>query len=340
MAAFLEEAVQLLNEGESIVMASIVASSGSTPRGQGSKMMVRRDGSIIGSIGGGRVEGMVMEAARELFETRQSLIRYYALNDDEVAGIGMACGGDVTVYTEYIDAQDAEGIAALTRAVAMQLRNQRAWLITRVDHAGRGGFGVYTPEDGIHADWPEEVVLACGVKNRMLEVNGERFFIERLTGVDRAYIFGGGHIGQALAPILHALDFYTVILDDRAEFCSAGRFPEADERVQGFSEDVFHQLAFDERSYIVVITRGHVHDKDVLRLSLQYAPEAAYIGMIGSRKKRFDLYDELLQEGFHYGELHDVHAPIGLPIGAQTPEEIAVCIAAEMIEVRARRNRG
>lgn len=338
MATFLETALNILGGGESIVIASIVAQSGSAPRGEGSKMILRQDGSILGSIGGGRVEGIVMESAKELFATKRGRLKFYALTQDEVAGIGMACGGDVTVYTEYLDAGDEENMDALARAVAGQAKGRRAWLVTRMDAEGGAHLGVYTPEVGIHTDWPEEVVLACGVKNRMLQVGEETFFIERLTGLDRAFVFGGGHIGQSLVPMLASLGFYTVIIDDRAEFCSPDRFPAADEWVQGFSEEVFRQLPFDERSYVVVITRGHAFDKDVLRLALQYAPEAAYIGMIGSKSKRFGIYDDLLAEGFTYGQLHSVYAPIGLPIGAKTPEEIAVCIAAEMIDVRAKKN--
>lgn len=338
MATFLETALNLLTGGESIVIASIVAHSGSAPRGEGSKMIVRKDGSILGSIGGGKVEGIVMENAKDLFATKKAQLKYYALTQDDVTGIGMACGGDVTVYTEYLDAGYAGNIEALTQAVAGQEKSRRAWLVTRMGADGSVKLGVYTPEVGIHTDWPEEVVLACGVKNRTMQVGEDTFFIERLTGLDRAYVFGGGHIGQALVPMLASLGFYTVIIDDRQEFCSPERFPAADEWVQGFSEDVFHQLPFDERCYAVVITRGHAFDKDVLRLCLQYAPEAAYIGMIGSKSKRFGIYDELLGEGFTYGQLHDVYAPIGLPIGAKTPEEIAVCIAAEMIEVRAKKN--
>lgn len=149
-----------------------------------------------------------------------------------------------------------------------------------------------------------------------------------------AYIFGGGHVGEALEPVLRHIHFRTVILDDREEYANSQRFPEADGvRVLDDFAHSFDEIETDENSYIIIVTRGHMGDYDVLRDALKQ--KSAYVGMIGSKKKNAMLFDMLRKEGFSEEEIGRVHAPIGLSIHAETPEEIAVSIAAEMIQVRA-----
>lgn len=339
MRKLLQDILERLEGGENLVLASIVAKSGSAPRGTGTKMAVRSDGTILGTIGGGRVEAAVMEDARALFEEKGAHIRQYSLTKEELAGIGMTCGGKMTVCSEYIDAENTDIRAALQQVLQLQESGIPSWLITEISPDGSSRRGVYAPGAGRDAAFPKAVLKECTAKSRLAEYEGAQYFIERVGGLEKAFVFGGGHIGKALVPLLDSLGFDTTILDDRAEFCDAATFPTAEERVLGFGEEVFKHLAFDARSYLVIITRGHLADQEVLEWALKYAGDAAYIGMIGSRAKRFAMYDALLEKGYRYEELQGVHSPIGLPIGAETPEELAVCIAAEMIEVRAKNKR-
>ena len=160
-------------------------------------------------------------------------------------------------------------------------------------------------------------------------------FLEEFKVRSRAYIFGGGHVAKALEPVLRHIDFDTVVIDDRAEYANQERFPESETIVCSDFEHCFDEIEPDEDSYLIIVTRGHRGDLTVLRQAL--AQPHAYIGMIGSNRKNRLLFDQLREEGVSEEALAEVHAPIGLDIGSETPEEIGVSIAAEIIQVRAAR---
>jgi xanthine dehydrogenase accessory factor len=160
--------------------------------------------------------------------------------------------------------------------------------------------------------------------------------VEPLGMPGTLFLFGGGHVSQKLAPLADTLDFRIVVIDDRSEFANPARFPQASEFVIPASfEQSLQDCSVDADSYLVIVTRGHLHDKTVLAQALR--TPAAYIGMIGSIRKRNAVYDELRAEGFTDEDFKRVHSPIGLKIGAESPEEIAVSIAAELIQVRSGR---
>jgi xanthine dehydrogenase accessory factor len=167
-------------------------------------------------------------------------------------------------------------------------------------------------------------------------VEDKRFFVEPTVLPGTVFLFGAGHVSRPVAELASIVDFQTVVLDDRAEFANAERFPRTEQiKVISSFPQAFEGLEIERDSYIVIVTRGHLHDKTVLEQALK--TDAGYIGMIGSRRKRDLIYQELLSKGFSQSDLERVHAPIGLAIGAETPEEIAVSIVAELIQVRAKR---
>ena len=180
----------------------------------------------------------------------------------------------------------------------------------------------------------ELLVEASSTQPSVVTCEGKRFFVEPLSSEGTVYIFGAGHIGQKLAPLTKFVGFQTVVLDDREQFANRELFGSADRVVvlESF-DDAMKDLAIDEQSYLVIVTRGHAHDKTVLGQALKTS--AGYIGMIGSRKKRDATYAVLAGEGFTTQDLLRVHSPIGLNIRAETPEEIAVSIVAELIQARA-----
>jgi xanthine dehydrogenase accessory factor len=157
-------------------------------------------------------------------------------------------------------------------------------------------------------------------------------FIEPLQSSPTLFIFGGGHISLTLARIGKMVDFRVVIIDDRPEFANAERFPEADETISGDIASTMPRLDINGSSYIVIVTRGHLNDSEVLEWAV--TTPAAYVGMIGSKKKIRTIFAHLLTKGITQEQLDRVHSPIGLSIGAETPEEIAVSIMAELIQVR------
>jgi xanthine dehydrogenase accessory factor len=182
------------------------------------------------------------------------------------------------------------------------------------------------------------VLFGGGRLPGLVRYGEEDFFVEPLSMEGSVFIFGAGHVGLELAPLAKLVGFRTIVLDDRPEFANRERFPSADAVIVPHSfKNALDGLDIDEQSYIVILTRGHVHDKTVLGQAL--ATRAGYIGMIGSKKKRDATYEALLAEGFTRADFKRVHSPIGVGIGAETPEEIAVSIVAELIQVRAEKGR-
>ncbi len=182
------------------------------------------------------------------------------------------------------------------------------------------------------------LAMGCGgdatVQVDYIDTKNPGNFIEEFKLKSDAYIFGGGHVAYALEPLLRHVDFTTTIIDDREEYSNPERYPNAERTIVCDDFDhCFDELETDDDSYIVIVTRGHRGDLKVLRQALQ--KPNAYIGMIGSKRKNRLLYDQLLQEGFTQEQLDYVHAPIGLEIKSETPEEIGISIVAEMIQVRA-----
>ncbi len=251
-----QEIVRIKADGEEAALVTIVSATGSTPREEGAKMLVRADGSILGTIGGGSLEAQVIEEAVKVIKQGKPKRLHMSLTakEKEAEEAGMVCGGELEV------------------------------------------------------------------------------FIEPILTPPTLYLFGGGHISLPLAKMGKLLGFKIAVIDDRAEFASADRFPEADVILVGDFTKSFPKLKIDKSSYIVIVTRGHQHDELVLEWAV--GTPAKYIGMIGSKTKVKTVYSHLLAKGITNQQLDGVHSPIGLEIDAQTPEEIAVSILAEIIKVR------
>lgn len=254
MAADLfEEIVRMRRAGQRGALATIVHTNGSIPSYESSRMLVREDGSIAGTVGGGCVEADVWAAAKEVIAGESPRKMVFNLNHEASYDNGLICGGTLEIFVEPILPQP---------------------------------------------------VLA---------------------------IFGGGHVSMALANAAHAAGFGIVVVDDREAFANAQRFPMAQELHASY-EAAFEKIKPNASSYLVIVTRGHKDDMRVLRWAAQ--TDARYIGMIGSKRKVLSVFKALQEEGTSAERLARVHAPIGLDIGALTPEEIAISIAAELIAVR------
>lgn len=341
--AIFESIGKLLKEGESFVLATILSRCGSAPRDVGSRMIIRSNGTIIGTIGGGILEATVQKLAKELFTSRKTLVRSFTLNREGPAPIGMICGGNVDFLLHFEDASQPSRLKHYEELLSALNSKKRAWLIMKLPNGelSEGAPAAYLfKDDGASLEGQglppakEFLVEASSTQPVVLEFQGERFFVEPLCSEGSAYIFGAGHIGQKLAQLTKFVGFHTVVLDDREEFANRELLGSADRIVvlRSFDE-AMNDLNIDEESYLVIVTRGHVHDKTVLGQALR--TRARYIGMIGSRTKRDATYEALTKEGFTVGDFARVHAPVGLSIGAETPEEIAISIVAELIQARA-----
>jgi xanthine dehydrogenase accessory factor len=254
MADIYQEIVRIKAEGQEAALVTIVSTSGSTPREEGAKMLVKPDGAIVGTIGGGTLEAQVIEEAIKVIKQGKPRHLHMSLTAKEAEEVGMICGGDLEV------------------------------------------------------------------------------FIEPILASPTLYIFGGGHIALPLAKMSKLLGFKIAVIDDRAEFANIERFPEAEFVLAGDFTESFPRLKIDQSSYIVIITHGHQHDELVLEWAV--GTPAKYIGMIGSKTKVKATFSHLLAKGVPKEKLDSVYSPIGLEIGAQTPEEIAVSILAEIVKIR------
>ncbi len=347
----------LIAQGENLVLATIFSRSGSAPRTAGARMVIRQDGSILGTIGGGLLEADVQKVAPDLFRDRATLVMEFSLTGKDASQLEMICGGEVAVLVEFVDASHPHETAFWPALVEAANRRSKSWLVTALPTATSGATGrAVAQESHANGEWGVDVKAAAGAPLglsveelaahlRKPEVAGSHYptlidegsrqwLVEPLDVSGTLALFGGGHISQQLAPLAARVSFRTWVIDDREEFANHRRFPEADEvlKVEGF-EEALSRLDIGEDSYLVIVTRGHLHDKTVLAQALR--TPARYIGMIGSVRKRDAIYAALRAEGYSEADIARVHSPIGLRIGAETPEEIAISIVGELIQCRA-----
>lgn len=325
---------EILKQGDDAVLVSIVASSGSTPRGAGAHMLVTENGRICGTIGGGAVEFHGEKIADEVRKTRSSRLVYFRLTKDEVRDLGMICGGDVHVYFHYVPNGDQKMLALANKVEELFTRGEQSWLISSVTPREESALCVYSEESGLFgAEVPAAVIENLGNRPGAITVGEMTYYCETLVQAGKVYIFGGGHVAQALVPALSAVGFRCVVLEDREKFCKPELFHGVEETCLIDNERVLEFVDIGKNDYVVIMTRGHQFDQDIQAQILK--TPARYIGVIGSRKKAAGVFENLRAYGFSDEDFARITTPIGLSIGAETPEEIAVSVAAQLIAVRA-----
>ncbi len=328
MNSLLIDIYHALQLGEPIVVTTVISSRGSTPRAAGSKMIVYAGGRISGTIGGGAVEGDVIKRALTTLDTKRGSIACYDLREDSTSSdLDLICGGYMEVLLEYVDAHpDNE---SLYEAASKKIGQERPFLWKGIIKEADSGIIL---ERSI-----EEItdISGGGHLNPPLHASADGLvLVEPVMPAQTAYIIGAGHVSKELAKLTKSIGMKTLVFDDRSAFACESRFPAADEihLCPGYV-NIFEPFKITPHSYIIIVTRGHSYDKEVLGQALK--TRAGYIGMMGSRKKRQSIYSTLIAEGCHAEELDRVHCPIGLPIKAETPAELAISIVAELIEHRA-----
>lgn len=341
MREILDDVLALLDAGEDFALVKLAGDSGSTPRAAGAEMVVRRDGSIAGTIGGGLLEHTMRREAAAVLEVRQArLVDLRLAGRDLASDEEMVCGGAAEVLVSYVAPGDPALREVLAGAAAARAARRRAWLYTllpadeegAVEYCLLGADGEVT---GAPACDPQALRAAVGkvaVHGSATLQDGRRVLVEQMAPPPTAVVCGGGHVGRALAPAALAAGFAVTVLDDREEFADPRRFPGA-RTVLGPFAGALERIGVDEDAYVVIVTRGHTHDMDVLVQALR--TPARYVGLMASRSKRARMVAALREAGFGDADVARVHSPIGLDIGAETPAELAVSIVAEMIGVRA-----
>lgn len=326
---------QKLRAGEDLVLVTVIASSGATPRGVGARMLVGREGRICGTIGGGAVEYRSEHIAAEVLRDKASEERDFSLTKDDVKNLGMICGGAVNIFFRFIPGGDAQTLAVADEAERLFSQGRDIWLISEISDGGR--LGLWSSEGGfLGIDAPAWVREALTRHTVRLTRDGRDFYAEQIHSSGRVYVFGCGHVGQELVPVLTHVGFRCVALDDRPEFACRALFPDAEEVMVIDMNDVAKYAPIGPEDYVCVMTRGHAFDT-LIQAQVLKTP-ACYIGVIGSQAKKAGVFETLHAMGFTQADTNRITTPIGLKIGAETPAEIAISIAAQMIAVRARRN--
>lgn len=353
------EAVRTLERDRPFALATVVNVRGSTPREVGAKMLIRADGQF-GTIGGGCGEAEVFRKARLMLDeggAQSKLAEVDLTGDFDQQDVGV-CGGIMDVFIDLWSSRDLPVARKLAESAE---RNRPAALLTVVD-AGSGGelpLGAKAVIDPSGGGGEGVVVeLGAGAVNQLAEraadarpgllevaddgglrpvariesTGAPRLYLDPVTGAQRLIIAGAGHIAQPLCALGSMLGFHVTIIDDRASFANRERFPTADAIIVKPFAAAIDELNFDRHCYLVSVTRGHAYDEEVLRAALKH-PEG-FVGMIGSRRRARATLDRLAADGYDTNRLKEVHVPLGLDIGAETPEEIAIAIIAEIIRER------
>ena len=316
MKNLMEKLKEQISMGNACYLVALIESEGSTPRSSGAFMLVNKNGFVAGTVGGGGMEyAAVLEAQKKLIEgeTKSFLKRY-----DLTTAAGMACGGYCSLQFCYLPAVQETDM--LAEYILFRLKGKYPWWL--LIPLGEGDIRV---EEG----------LFIKKHKGFYEQDGKEYYAEQYNYDGRVFIFGAGHVARELVPLLSHLGFKCVVIDDREEFAKTEVFPTAHKVLLADYTKLNEVCKLNCMDYAVVMTRGHVHDANCERFLL--TTPVPYIGVMGSKNKAKLARETLLSEGYSEKQLARIKTPIGLDIGSETPAEIAVSIAAQLIEVRSKR---
>jgi xanthine dehydrogenase accessory factor len=340
MREIYDEVARRTAAGETVATATIIRTRGSTPREVGAKMLVTPTG-LVGTVGGGCGEAQAHQAALGAIADGAARLIEVDLTEEISYDARGVCGGVMEMLIEPWS--DAAAAGAIASALA---GSGRIGVATVIDHNGdrvatrryvvspSGEPTAVTPSEGLPLA-EVAATVAAGQSHLVVapgDAPGREVFVEVQVPPPTLLVCGGGHIAVPLVAIGKLLGFRVVVLDDRVEFANAERFPEADEVIAEDFGQALRRRGVDTDTHVVLITRGHSHDVDCL-LPIVDRP-LAYVGMIGSRRRVFAVYKLLHNLGVPAEQLRRIHAPIGIDIAAETPAEIAVAIAAELVRVK------
>lgn len=345
MEEVVNEAERLLEAKQPFVLATMVDSQGSTPQKVGAQLLVRSDGSTLGTMGGGCVEAEVWQVAMNAMGADEPRLLDFALNEDLAMDYGLACGGTELILVDPTLSRAAA--PGFLRDLESALRGgSRGALVTVV----RGNDG--TPAGAKMAVWedgPVQGQIGSAQDEAIARVqrilggrepkphlerlpSGAEIFVEVYEAPPEVIVVGGGYVGRAVATLAKFLNYRVTVIDDREDFANRQRFPDVDTVIAKEIDEALTEHPGTRNSAIVVVTRGHKYDYQALAAAAK--SPAYYVGLMGSKRKVLLIYRQLLADGLPFERLRDIHAPIGLSIGAVSPEEIAVSIMGEITMTR------
>ncbi len=327
---------ETMERGEDAILCTVLSASGSVPRRSGSRMLALADGRCVGTVGGGYGEALTQQRAADMFRTGKRFdTQEVELGFGKKNSVGI-CGGNFRVILQRFAASEPAGSRLADAVLTSVAENKACWLITRLPEGQESAAAVYAEPDGFLGEPVCDPARLSGLLTRTAAyAEGEEpLYAEPLCDGSFVYIFGGGHVSREVVRTLSYVDFRTVVYENRPEFALPERFPDAQRVVLGEYEEIRSHLTITERDLCLIMTRG---DGDYACMKELLGTPAGHIGCIGSRKKIAFLKAELKKDGFSEEEIARIHNPIGLPIGSDTPAEIAVSVAAELIALRAQK---
>jgi xanthine dehydrogenase accessory factor len=344
MKAVYDEAANLARQNREFVLATVVNTKGSTPQKPGAVLLVRGDGSTVGTLGGGCVEGDIWFAAKEALRERTGpQFKNYYLNEDIAARDGLVCGGTMYFYIEpfaqssdvsdLTDEIDAAYEGGPSLAVATVVNGKTLETGARmVVHEGVADGTLGDAKADAQALEEAATVTPMGKASHVRTEAGDELFIAGYTSPATVVLVGGGHVNLQVAKIAQHLGFRIMVTDDRPEFANRERFPMAEATsVASYDKglDAFHITA---NTAIIVGSRGHHFDD--LALEAAVRTSASYVGLLGSKRKTIMIYEALIKRGIAVERLKQVHSPMGLDLGGRSPEEIALSVMSEIVAFR------
>ena len=339
----LQEIIDSLKTEDHVILATIISTNGSTPASAFSKMLVRDGGKRwTGTVGGGCMEGDVLQEAIGMFNSASAKVLTFHLNETNVDQ-GLICGGNLDILIEPISKRDLPFIAELK---AYRDNGDDCVIVTSISQSGRvdSKVCIASPaalinEDSSRPGRIDRTTMDEAVRKAFHQAETQRMrteagevFIEPIGGIPHLIIFGGGHVSKYISRAASMAGFRITVVDDRPEYANPQRFPEAEKTLAVDFSEAFQHLQFTPSTYTVIVTRGHRSDEEILERVI--ALPTKYIGMIGSKRKILTTYGHLKERGVSSALLENVHAPVGLEIGAATAEEIGISVVAQLIAIR------
>ncbi len=340
-----KEAANLARQNREFVLATVVNTKGSTPQKPGATLLVRADGSTVGTLGGGCVEGDIWFAAKEALRERTGpVFKDYYLNEDIAARDGLVCGGSMFFYIEpFVQSAEASELAdeieeafeggksiATATVVNGTTLEIGARILVHEDGSTEGSLG--NPEVDVVAIAAANEVMPMGKAHHLTTKDGDEIFVSGFTSPATLVLVGGGHVNLQVAKIAQMLGVRVFVTDDRPEFANRERFTMAEETSVAPYDQGLNAFHITKNTSIVIGSRGHHFDD--LATEAAVKTDASYVGLLGSTRKTIMSYEALLKRGISPERLKQVHAPVGLDLGGRSPEEIAVSIMAEIVAFR------
>ena len=330
--SILAECARLAAGGGEGALATVARRKGSLPMSATAKMLVTTEGARLGTVGGGCLEAEIIERAIEVAAARRPAITEHTLNSELAGDYGLSCGGTAVMFIEPVYADEALS-RVYTACVAALSKGDRGVVVTEATWENGPRKAVFSGPRIIGSASPamQGVASSFDLRSELPALSGE-ILAEPLVGKPRLVVFGGGHVGARVAEAAAFAGWRVTVVDDRKDFAEAARHPAAESTVTCDYHDLPPALGIDADTYVVVATRGHQHDAVVVEQLAR--AETRYLGMLGSRRKVALTWKLLEEQGIPRERLDQIHAPVGLSIGADTPEEIAISVVAELVATR------